>query len=151
MVMYYTNEFIFELPEILKDKTNHIFSITDDGPSPFNLVISRNPIDKEQTLQTYGLRLRSELEKALPNFQLSKEGVMIIAGNQTWGLDYRWLNQGQWLHQRQISFFHEANPNQRQIIQITGTAVGQFTEQWVEVFSGILGSIRLRQYDNRTG
>jgi len=51
MAAYHTNELSFDLPEAIKDKTHHIFSLTDAGPSPFNLVISRHPIGDEETLE----------------------------------------------------------------------------------------------------
>lgn len=151
MTLYHTNELIFDLPDALKDKTHHIFSLTDDGPSEFNLVISRNPIGNDDTLHSYGARLQTELAKALPRFELIASGIILVADAHCWGLEYRWLNQGQWLHQRQASLFHRTAPGCRQVVQITATVLGEFTEHWREVFETMLGSIRLRQSDDRAG
>lgn len=151
MTLYHMNELIFELPDVLKDKTHHIFSLTDDGPSDFNLVISRNAIGSEETLQSYGTRLQAELAKALPRFEAIWSGTLLVADAPCWGLDYRWLNQGQWLHQRQASLFHEIGPDRRQVMQITATVRGEFTAHWRAVFDTMLGSMRLRQSDGRSG
>ncbi len=145
MTLYYTNELVFDLPDQLKDKTFHIFSLSDDGPSEFNLVISRSGIDQDESLESYGIRLKAEMEKALPKFQSISSGVIVVAGISCWGMDYRWLNEGQWLHQRQANLFHQHAPGQRQVVQITATALGEFTQHWKDVFSSVLGSIRLRQ------
>ncbi|MCX7111602.1 MAG: DcrB-related protein [Candidatus Methylumidiphilus sp.] len=144
MPTYYTNELIFDLPEGLKDKTYHIFSISEDGPSEFNLVISRNPISNEETLESYGRRLKTEMEKALPNFKSHGCGIILVAGMPCWGLEYSWQNQAQWLHQRQVNLFHEVKSGQRQVLQITATVVGEFTQHWKDTFASVLGSLRMR-------
>jgi hypothetical protein len=144
MAAYHTNELSFDLPEDFKDKTHHIFSLTDAGPSPFNLVISRHPIGDEETLETYGERLASELAQSLPKFELIRSRLILVAGQAGWGLEYRWLNQGQWLHQRQATLFHEADAGARLAVQFTATVAGDFSDRWKQVFADILGSIRLR-------
>jgi hypothetical protein len=145
MTTYFTNELSFDLPEALKDKTHHIFSLTDDGPSPFNLVISRHPIGDEDTLESYGRRLTAELQQALPKFDLIGTSTILVAGQTGWGLEYRWLNQGQWLHQRQATLFHQADSGARLAVQFTATVPGDFSDRWKQEFAAILGSIRLRR------
>lgn len=145
MANYHTNELIFDLPEILKDKTHHIFTVSEEGPSPFNLVISKLDVGLEDTLESYGARLAAEVAKALPNFQLIGSGLIMVAGQPSWGLEYRWQNQGQWLHQRQASLFQYPEPGRKQAIQVTATVAGEFTDEWKQMLSLILGSIRLRQ------
>jgi hypothetical protein len=147
MATYYTNELVFDLPDELKDKTHHIFSLVDEGPSEFNVVISRHPVGDTETLESYGCRLQTEMEKALPHFKLLGSHTIIVAGILGWGLEYRWMNQGQWLHQRQVSLLHQLTPGQRQVVQVTATATGEFTTAWKERFTSLLGSIRLRQAD----
>lgn len=144
MATYHTNELMFELPANLKDKTHHIFSLTDEGPSPFSLVISRHPIGEEETLESYGQRLASELGQSLPRFELIGSRLIFVAGRSSWGLEYRWLNQGQWLHQRQAILFHQVKAGERLAVQVTATVAGEFSERWKQAFTAILGSIQLR-------
>jgi len=144
MALYHTNELVFDLPASLKDKTHHLFSLSDDGPSPFNLVISRHDVALEETLESYGARLAAEVAKALPKFELKGSGVIMVAGQPSWGLEYRWQNQGQWLHQRQANVFYQPAADRKQVVQITATVAGEFTDDWKQILADILGSMRLR-------
>ncbi len=145
MALYYTNELTFDLPEPLIDKTHHIFSLTQEGPSEFNLVISRHPIKQGETLPSYGDRLVTEMEKTLPQFELLAKNDIIVAKHSALKLSYSWVQQGQVLHQIQVSFFYCPIPSQQQIIQITATTLNKFSNEWEQTFVKLLDSVRLRQ------
>jgi hypothetical protein len=151
MPTHITNELTFDLPDVLKDKTHHIFSVTDEGPSAFSVVISKSAVGDEETLQSYGERLAAELKRSLPRFESISARAILISDQPAWGLEYRWLNQGQWLHQRQANLFHVPESGRKQMIQITATVAGQFTDEWKRVFATLLGSIRMRPPDSRDG
>jgi hypothetical protein len=144
MAAYYANELVFECPSELKDKTHHIFALSDDGPSVFNVVISRNSIAIEETLQTYGARLIKELQSALPQFRLLGRDETVVAGERALRLEFRWVMQGTPMRQTQISFFHTLEYDRRQVIQIAGTVTDGLAEPWDQVFENIIASIRLR-------
>jgi hypothetical protein len=144
MAQYHTQEFAFELPDGLKDKTHHIFALTDEGPSAFNLVISRNPIADDQTLDSYAERLLTEIKRALPQFRLLGQSAMLLAGEPALKLEYRWLNQGKVMHQVQHAFFHEQGGTPRQVIQITATVVGEFEEKWRTQLQRLVTSLQWR-------
>lgn len=145
MATYYTNEFSFDLPDELEDKTHHLFAMGDEGPSPFNVVVTRNPIEEQETLQSYADRLVRELHKALPQFRLAARQDLVVAGRAALELRYRWTNQGVTMHQTQVSFFFERAPRKRQVVQITATSTDQKPEVWDAEFHRILASLRLRE------
>jgi hypothetical protein len=45
---FITNELSFVRPEALKDKTHQLLTLTDIGPSPFSLVISRSQVSPDK-------------------------------------------------------------------------------------------------------
>jgi len=145
MPQHYTNELVFDLPEPLTDMTHHIFSLTEEGPSEFNVVITHNKIEQEETLQSFGKKLVTEMKKILPHYQLYSSGSMTVAGQEALWLVYRWIQHGQKLYQAQVSFFQDKEPGQRQIIRITATSIGKFSDEWKQTFEAFLASIKLRQ------
>ena len=61
--MYHANHATFELPAQLKDKTMHMFTLRDDGPSEFNVVVSHADVKPEERLDQFGERLtKDEIE-----------------------------------------------------------------------------------------
>lgn len=144
MPLHYTNELIFDLPEPLIDMTHHIFSLTEEGPSEFNLVINQHKVDQDESLQSYGSKLTEEMKKTLPNYQLLSHGSTVVAGQDALWLIYSWVQQGQRLHQAQVNFFYERKPGNRQVIQITATALGKFTDEWKQTFETFLAGVKLR-------
>ena len=145
MTRYRTNELEFDLPEVLEDKTHHIFSLPGDGPSAFSLVISRSPVGPEENPQSYGERLTAELERSLPQFSLLNQRPGLIGEHSCWAIDHRWKNQGQWLHQRQANIFYKSVSGKPMVVQLTTTVTGDFTEEWSATFLEILQSIQFRE------
>ena len=145
MAQHYTNELIFDLPDKLIDTTNHIFTLSKDGPSEFNLVISQNQIEPDETLKSYGDKLKAELAKSLPNFKPQAFGDTEVAGQPALWLTFSWNQQGQKLHQAQVSFIYAKEPKKRQLIQITATSLDKFSDKWKQTFETFLASVKLRQ------
>jgi len=145
MPQHYTNELFFDLPEPLIDVTHHIFSLTEEGPSEFNLVINHHAIEQDESLQNYGGKLTAEMEKSLPQYQLHASGSMKVADQDALWLIYSWVQNNQKLHQAQANFFLDKSPGKRQVIQITATTLGRFTDEWKQTFETFLGSVKLRQ------
>jgi hypothetical protein len=145
MPQHYTNELIFDLPEPLIDVTHHIFSMSEEGPSEFNLVINQHAIEQDESLQNYGSKLTAEMEKNLPHFQLHASGSMKVAGQDALWLIYSWVQNNQKLHQAQANFFLNKGPGKRKVIQITATTLGRFTDEWKQTFETFLAGVKLRQ------
>jgi hypothetical protein len=53
MTLHHTHELSFELPDGLEDRTHHIFTLRDDGPSELTVTLSRQPISESETFATY--------------------------------------------------------------------------------------------------
>jgi len=145
MPIHHTNELIFDIPDEFIDKTSHIFSLSHDGPSEFNIVITHHPIGLNETLQTYANQMITELKKALPQFQLISNDTEVIAEQPALKIVYSWFQENQTLYQIQVSFFSVDHLDKRQVIQITATSLNMLSEKWDKVFANILNSIKLRQ------
>jgi len=140
-----TNHVSFELPTRLKDKTVHMFSLTDSGPSDFNVVISHAEAGPEETLADFKDRLLQELEKSLPKFLHAGTRERLLDGSPAIELAYSWRSEGKFLHQRQlITLVPGATPGTRTALMIGATCLRAFNDEWKAAFEGILGSMKLR-------
>lgn len=144
MPLYYANDFTFEIPASLKDKTHHILASADEGPSDFNIVIARSPIDPTETLDTYAEKLLKELAKALSKYRLLARNTIEVAKLPALQIDYQWANEGQQLSQRQVSFIWDMPEHGPRLVQITATAQGAFTIEHVETLTNLIATLQLR-------
>lgn len=145
MPIYRTNELSLDLPRQLKDKSLHIFTAVDDGPSPFSLVISRTPVAATETLASFGRRLLGELSRALADFQLLRNEPTTVDKEPALLLEYLWTNQGAPMRQCQVSLLHTRAPGAVQAVQITATMAVPTDESWTALFDGMLASIALHR------
>jgi len=56
----------------LKDKTIHILSLTDQGPSGMSVVVTRERVEPTDTLDAYALRQFKILRQQLPMFRMAE-------------------------------------------------------------------------------
>jgi len=142
---YRTNHVTFALPTRLKDKTVHMFTLNDSGPSDFSVVISHADAGPDETLADFKDRLLQELEKSLPKFHHAGTREREIDGAPAIELAYSWRSEGKFLHQRQlITLLPGAVAGTRTAMMIGATCLRAFNDEWKAAFEGILGSMKLR-------
>ena len=146
MPQYHTNSATFELPGQLKDKTMHMFTLSDDGPSDFSMVISHADTQPGEQLQDFGTRLMTELGRALPRFQLRSMTERMVDGASAIELAYSWRNDGNFMHQRQLITLVEGPvEGSVQAVLIAATCLKPFTDEWNATFDHMLDSVKLRR------
>ncbi|AVR97163.1 hypothetical protein C9I28_17080 [Pseudoduganella armeniaca] len=144
--LYHANHATFELPAQLKDKTMHMFTLRDDGPSEFNVVISHADVKPEERLEEFGDRLAMELTRALPRFQLKAMTERQVDGTPALELVYSWRNEAGTMHQRQvITLVAGSKPGTREALLIAATCLSAFSDEWNAAFEAIVDSIKLRR------
>ena len=142
---YRTNHATFTLPPQLRDKTMHMFTLTDSGPSEFSVVISHADAGHDETLHGFSTRLVQELQKSLPRFELARSQARTLDGAEAIELFYSWRSEGTFLHQRQVvTLMPGEQPNTRKAMMVGATCLRAFTDEWNAAFDDVLGSMRLR-------
>lgn len=145
MTIYGTSDIYFELPNGFHDQTTHILTTTEAGqPSPFNITVTRSKITPQDTLKSYTEKLIPELKKALPEFKCYTQKSLVIVNIPAIQTDYSWLNENKLLVQRQIAFIRIDNTQTHYLVQITATALENFSRDYIEQFNTILNTIKLR-------
>ena len=134
------------MPALLKDKTAHILTLNDNGPSEFNVVISYANAKTEDSVQTFSAQLTEELKRALPGFQLKSQRECTVDKTPAMEIFYSWTNQGNCLEQRQvITLVHGPLPDQMQAVLIAATCLNSFSDKWNQAFDAMLASLKLRR------
>ena len=145
-VQHHADHASFELPARLKDKTMHMFTLKDDGPSEFSVVMSHADTQAEEKLEDFSDRLLKELTRALPKFQLRGLKETTLDGAPAIELAYSWRNDGNFMHQRQaITIVQGARPGTTQALMIAATCLAPFSEEWNGAFDALLASVKLRR------
>jgi hypothetical protein len=144
---FQTNELSFIRPASFKDKTFHVFTLTDIGPSPFSLVVGRSVVEANVDLETVAQQLLAEVSKSLSHL----EWVQPLFPTQVAGVDarqveFQWRQQGKPVHQLQLIFLHRDEHGQPLLMQITGTSNGAsgMTDAERVAFMAIVETLELR-------
>lgn len=127
-----------------------MFAVAQQGPSPFNIVVSRTPVDDE-TLDEMADRIIRDLGAALADFAAGPRQAATVAGSPALILQVEWTQNGQRLYQRQAVLVHEGNDG-RVLHQIAATASGDARQRHVAAFNDVIASLRFRgtEGDGRT-
>ncbi|NHZ94489.1 DcrB-related protein [Massilia sp. CCM 8734] len=142
---YHANYATLELPAQLKNKTMHMFTLSDDGPSEFSVAMSQADAQGNDSLINFAQRLAAELEQALPAFRLISTIERTLDDAPAIELSYCWHSEGNMMHQRQaITMLPRTEAGDVQALLIAATCLKPFTDKWNAAFDGMLGSIKLR-------
>lgn len=147
---HHTNDLSFERPEWLIDRTHHMFAIATQGASPFNIVVSRTPIEDE-TLAEMADRIVRDLGATLDAFAVGPRQSATIADRPAIIIQFDWTQNGQRLYQRQALLVNEG-PTGRALHQVAATANGDARQRHIVAFSDLITTLRFRgtEGDGRT-
>ncbi len=141
MGTYHLQEGAFQLPEILKDKTVHMFTISEgNDPSPFSFVISREKHDAFEDIAGYFRKQWVKLRQALPDLELLSQVTTNVSRQPAIRAEFEWISNGVLLHQTQVCFL-----NGDSVVTLTATAKKAMTPEWDRAFATIVESFRLRE------
>lgn len=150
---FFTNEISFVRPDVLKDKTFHVFSFADNGPSSLSVVIGRSQVGADYDLEGLTQQLLGDIKKSLSHLQwIDYPTPAEVAGTDARRLEYKWRQQGKVVHQIQFLFVTEDEYGLHLLIQITATSNdprGMPSEDR-ELFYSIVESVQLRNVQNGT-
>ncbi|NHZ66860.1 DcrB-related protein [Massilia genomosp. 1] len=143
---YHANHATFEMPTQLKDKSMHMFTLNDSGPSDFSVVVSHAEVLDGETLIAFSKRMTQEMSNALPRFTLSLSKERRLDDAPAWELAYSWPSGDHYMYQRQVMTLVEgAHGGTVQAMLIAATCLAPFSASWNATFDGILESTRLRR------
>lgn len=134
-----------DLPAQFKDKTMHLFTADEAGGGTFTFVVSRAPMEVDDTVQTFATRLVSEMRKTLPRFELNYLHESEVDGVSAREIDYRWMSEGTQLYQRQTVVMSPVLERDRTAISFIGTTSKGFSRETEKTYLELVGSVALKR------
>lgn len=142
MQVYHGNEFLVALPEGLRDKTVHLFALTDEGPSEVSIVVARERPKAGETVELFVERLTSGLLSQLAAFRMLKRESCTIDNQPAVRLEYNWNSPQGKMAQRQVILYVKST---NQMLMLTGTCRGdKVTGKLQSMFDQFVSNFRLR-------
>ena len=141
MSLLQASEFALNLPDGLKDRTVNILSIAEEGPSDFNIVVTRERPQAGEALDRFAERMQAALLSRLPLFQVLRREVIRVDNQPATLLDYTWQSPEGRMFQRQV-ILHARGPNL--MLVFTGTCRDKLASRWEAMFNELLAGLRLR-------
>ncbi|WP_122521214.1 DcrB-related protein [Pseudomonas viridiflava] len=144
---FQTNELSFIRPAGFKDKTFHVFTLTDIEPSPSSVVIGRTPVEGDADLETMSQMLFGDLKKALSHLEWVEALCPAeVAGIEARRVEFKWRQQGLPVHQLQLIFLHQDEQGDPLLMQITVTSnhPGGMTPRERSAFYSVIETLELR-------
>lgn len=144
MPAYHIQEATFQLPEVLKDKTVNIFSLTQSGPSEFNIVISRDELKRGMTLSRYADSQVNEMKAKFPGFELILRRDTTVGKTPAFQLDYIWRSDKTVLFQRQyVLAVSPQGVSSPYVLMVTATSQDTLGK-WEQTFAEFMAGFDLR-------
>ena len=145
MPEYQMHDAVIDLPAQFKDKTMHLFTADEAGGGTFTFVVSRAPMEVDDTVQTFATRLVSEMRKTLPRFELNYLHESEVDGVSASEIDYRWMSEGTQLYQRQTVVMSPVLERDRTAISFIGTTSKGFSRETEKTYLELVGSVALKR------
>jgi hypothetical protein len=142
MNIYQANDFVVKLPDGFKDKTVHIFSLTDEGPSDVGLVVVRDRMRSGQDLDTF-LDLQFEaILRRMPLFRLLRREPFVLDRQPARLTDCVWHPPEGLTFQRQVAVALKTAP--QNVLLASVTCKDALSPKAEAAFNEFLTNFRLR-------
>lgn len=101
MAEYILQEATLALPDVFKDRTMNLFTMSDNGASEFTFVVSCATAKNEDKVHDAATRLTRELEITVPDFRLESSQMTSVNGHPAVELFYQFKNDNSVIFQKQ--------------------------------------------------
>lgn len=145
MSEYTLQECAITVPDVFRDRTMNLFTLSNAGASEFTFVISRATARADDTLQAVSNRLAKELDTNLQALTLIHGQLTELGGTQALELFYSFKSGERTLFQKQRIVLVAEKPQGRKLLCFIGTCPDAFDDYHARVYDDITASIRFHQ------
>lgn len=145
MAKHIIQEGTLTLPDIFKDRTMNLFTLSDNGASEFTFVVSRASAKSDEDVKSVALRLVKELEVTVPAFHLESTGMTQVDGYPAAELFYQFRNDGGVIFQKQTVILLRDQPAGQKMVCYIGTCPGEFSDYYHRQYQEVMQSIKFHQ------
>ncbi|MFZ4150234.1 DcrB-related protein [Enterobacter ludwigii] len=116
MADYILQEATLALPDVFKDRTMNLFTMSDNGASEFTFVVSRATAKNEDKVHDAATRLAHELEITVPDFRLESSQMTSVDGHPAVELFYQFKNDNSVIFQKQTVILLADHPGGQKMV-----------------------------------
>lgn len=149
MTTYRLQEASIELPDIFKDRTMNLFTLSENSASEFTFVVSRATANLNDTLEQTASRIIKEMDITLQSFYAESSRSIIIDGQPGVELFYRFKNGEANIWQKQCVVLLNDQPQGKKIVCFIGTCPGGFDKYYLRQYQQIINSIQFLQDEKK--
>lgn len=142
MTTYNANEFVCTLPDELKDRTLNVFALRDDGPSDFNLVVSRDELSVGETPEAYIAKQLRMLSERVAGVTIVAQSRVLVDGEPAVLVDFYWSAPEGTMYQRQVTV---QVPGSARVVVLTGTTRQPLAGRYEQMMNGVLADLHFRR------
>ena len=129
------------VPDVFRDRTMNLFTLSHTNANEFTFVISRATATAEDTLQSVSQRLAAELQATLQNFSLNHVRLIELNGRQALELFYSFKSGERIISQKQRVVLTSENSTGKKLLCFIGTCPDAFDDYHSRIYDSITGSI----------
>lgn len=148
MAIYTLQEASLELPDIFKDRTMNLFTLSENNASEFTFVVSRASANYDDTVQKVAARIISEMKTTVEAFENVTSQVIVVDGLPAVELFYHFENGGVRICQKQTVLLLHEEAGGKKIVCYIGTCPGQFSEYYQKLYQSVINSIKFNASGN---
>ncbi|ENB7663019.1 DcrB-related protein [Enterobacter cloacae] len=145
MAEYILQEATLALPDVYKDRTMNLFTLSENGASEFTFVVSRASVKKDESVHDVATRLVRELEITVPDFNLTSSHMTNVDNHAAAELFYHFKNDGTTVFQKQTIILMDEHPAGRKMVCYIGTCPGEFSDYYHNQYQAIIRSIKFHK------
>lgn len=150
MATYTLQEASIQLPDIFKDRTMNLFTLSENNASEFTFVVSRASAVHDDTVQKVAARIIDEMSVTVPAFVNVTSQLIEIDNLPAVELFYHFENDGIEIWQKQSIVLLDDEAGGKKIVCYIGTCPGRFSDYYAKQYQEIIGSIKFNslKYDD---
>lgn len=142
MATYTLQEASIQLPDIFKDRTMNLFTLSENNASEFTFVVSRASAVHDDTVKKVAARIINEMSVTVPAFVNVTSQLIEIDNLPAVELFYHFENDGVEIWQKQSIVLLDDETGGKKIVCYIGTCPGRFSDYYSKQYQEIIGSIK---------
>lgn len=148
MATYTLQEASIVLPDIFKDRTMNLFTLSENNASEFTFVVSRASAFYDDTVQKVAARIINEMSVTVPAFVSVTSQLIEIDNLPAVELFYHFENDGAEIWQKQSIVLLDDDAGGKKIVCYIGTCPGRFNDYYTKQYQEIINSIKFNSCDS---
>jgi len=142
MAKYTLQEATLILPDVFKDRTMNLFTLTDNGASEFTFVVSRASAKNDEKVNEVAARIVRELQVTVPDFRLESSQEISVDGYPAVEMFYQFKNDNAVIFQKQTVILFNDQPSGQRVVCYIGTCPGEFSDYYHLQYQEVMKNIK---------